>query len=84
MVTSGLLFKLAPTSLTDNLTPSGRLPWIISKKMPANVALRPLICRIKGEALRKGSTRQEVRQASTDSNAAQALCVEGGHPALAC
>ena len=51
--TSGPLLKLAPTSLTDSLTPSGRLLWIISKKISANVALKPLICKRKEDALRE-------------------------------
>ena len=50
---SGPLLKLAPTSLTDNLTPSGRLLWIISKKISANVALKPLICKRKEDAWRE-------------------------------
>lgn len=51
--TRGPHLRRAPTSLTDNLTPSGRLLWMISKKISANVALKPLICKRKEEALRE-------------------------------
>lgn len=60
--TRGPLLKLAPTSFTDNLTPSGRLLWIISKNISANVALKPLICKRKEDALREGTGNEVTGQ----------------------
>lgn len=74
------LLKLTPTSFTDNLTPSGRLLWIISKKISANVALKPLICKKKEDALREdtGNEIVGIHDMGSNVNSSSARGLLGG------